>query len=224
MIIPDFKLTAQQNKQFSAYFEFLIEYNKNVNLTAITGEKEVCIKHFYDSLLGVEFIEENAKVVDIGTGAGFPGVPIKIARPDIKLTLVDSLNKRVEFLKLLTNKIDLDGECVHSRAEDFATKNREQYDVAVSRAVASLNTLCEYALPLVKVGGIFLAYKGANIDEELNLSKNAISILGGVVEKIKKIKLPENMGERNIIIIKKIKNTPQKYPRNKNLPKLKPII
>ncbi len=217
-------LTPKQEEQFVTYFEFLTSYNQKVNLTAITDKQEVYIKHFYDSILGAEFVPQNATVVDVGTGAGFPGVPIKIVRPDIKLTLVDSLNKRIEFLRQLSTKLDISSECVHSRAEDFATLNREKFDVATSRAVASLNTLCEYTLPLLKVGGIFLAYKGGNMDEELNNSQKAISTLGGVVENIKKFILPNNMGERNIIIIKKIKNTPKKYPRGKNLPKLKPII
>lgn len=216
--------TPKQNEQFETYFEFLTSYNQKVNLTAITEKQEVFVKHFYDSALGAEFVGPNATLVDVGTGAGFPGVPLKIVRPDIKLTLVDSLNKRIEFLNQLKTKLDINFDTYHSRAEEFAILNREKFDVATSRAVASLNTLCEYTLPLLKVGGIFLAYKSGNIEEELNIAQKAISTLGGVVENIKKFILPNNMGERNIIIIKKIKKTPTKYPRNKNLPKLKPII
>lgn len=222
-MIGEFLLDEKQETQFSQYFNELIEYNQKVNLTAITEEKEVYIKHFYDSMLGAKYIPHNSTVVDIGTGAGFPGVPLKIYRPDIELCLVDSLNKRVEFLKMLTTKLNINAQCVHSRAEDFAVKNREFFDVAVSRAVASLNTLCEYTLPLIKVGGIFVAYKGSNAKEELQKAQNAISTFGGVVEKIEPFQLPNEYGERNIIVIKKVKNTPLKYPRAKNLPKLKPL-
>lgn len=219
-----FNLNDEQSKQFDTYFHKLIEYNEKVNLTAITEQDEVYIKHFHDSLLGAEFIKKDAKVVDIGTGAGFPGLPLKIFRKDIFMTLVDSLNKRVEFLKNLSTELNLKCECVHSRAEDFALNNREKFDVVVSRAVAKLNVLAEYCLPLIKVGGEFIAYKGSNIDEEILESKKAVSILGGVLKEIKHFDLPNNMGERNLIIIKKIKETPKKYPRGKNLPKTKPIV
>lgn len=224
MIVPEFNLTDKQNQQYAQYFSFLVDYNKKVNLTAITEEKEVYVKHFYDSMLGAQFIKEGAKVVDIGTGAGFPGVPLKIYRPDIKLTLVDSLNKRIVFLEELVKLLEVDANCIHSRAEDFAINNRECFDVVVSRAVASLNTLCEYTLPLVKVGGIFIAYKSGNIQQELETSKKAIQLLGGKINKIEKIKLPQEMGERSLILIEKIKKCSTKYPRGKNLPKLKPII
>lgn len=224
MNILDFKLTELQNEQFKKYYSFLISYNEKVNLTAITEESEVYIKHFYDSLLGAEFVPKNAKLVDVGTGAGFPGVPIKLMRPDVELTLVDSLNKRIEFLRLLNENLNITSECVHARAEDFAVNHREAFDVVTSRAVASLNTLAEYALPLLKIGGIFLAYKGGDVKDEIRNSKKAITILGGAIEDIKKFNLPNDLGERSIIIIKKIKETPKKYPRNKNLPKIKPII
>lgn len=224
MNILDFKLTELQNEQFKKYYSFLISYNEKVNLTAITEESEVYIKHFYDSLLGAEFVPKNAKLVDVGTGAGFPGVPIKLMRPDVELTLVDSLNKRIEFLRLLNENLNITSECVHARAEDFAVNHREAFDVVTSRAVASLNTLAEYALPLLKIGGIFLAYKGGDVKDEIRNSKKAITILGGAIEDIKKFNLPNDLGERSIIIIKKIKETPKIYPRNKNLPKIKPII
>jgi len=210
---------------FDIYFNQLIDYNQKVNLTAITDKEEVYIKHFYDSCLSHNIIPSNAKVVDIGTGAGFPGVPLKIVRNDIDLHLVDSLNKRIIFLNELKQKLNISYSTYHSRAEDFCTSlnNREQFDVCVSRAVAKLNTLAEYCLPLVKVGGIFIAYKGGEINNELTESNKAIDLLGGKVIDIKKIDLPNNMGSRSLIIIKKIKNTPTKYPRNKNLPKIKPL-
>jgi 16S rRNA (guanine527-N7)-methyltransferase len=213
------------DKLFEIYYQELIDYNQKVNLTAITEKEEVYIKHFYDSCLASEIIPQNAKLVDIGTGAGFPGVPLKIVRKDIDLHLVDSLNKRIIFLEYLKQKLNLNYTTNHSRAEDFSNNlnNREAFDVCVSRAVAKLNTLAEYCLPLVKVDGLFISYKAGEIEEELNESKRAINILGGEIKEIKKFNLPNNMGNRTLIIIKKIKNTPNKYPRNKNLPKLKPL-
>lgn len=230
-------------KKFEKYYEFLVSYNEKVNLTAITEKEDVFIKHFLDSILTLDYIPNNAKVVDVGTGAGFPGFPLKIVRDDINLTLVDSLNKRVEFLKQLAQKLGY--ECnnplvnstqndkkdiqsniiniVHSRAEDFCKLNREKFDVAVARAVAKLNTLLEYLLPLVKFGGLVFAYKSSNSDEELIEAKNAISIFGGEYIDTLHFELPNEKGSRNIIVIKKVKETPIKYPRDKNLPKLKPI-
>lgn len=210
---------------FDIYYKELVDYNEKVNLTAITEKNEVFIKHFYDSGLSINNIPQNAKVVDIGTGAGFPGVPIKILRGDIDLHLVDSLNKRITFLNYLKDKLKINYSTYHSRAEEFCSniKYREQFDVCVSRAVAKLNTLAEYCLPLIKVGGIFIAYKSGEIEQEINESKNALNILGGEIVRIEKINLPNNMGNRSLIIIKKIKTTNKKYPRNKNLPKLKPL-
>ncbi|MBQ7880258.1 MAG: 16S rRNA (guanine(527)-N(7))-methyltransferase RsmG [Clostridia bacterium] len=210
---------------FEIYFHQLIDYNQKVNLTAITEKEEVYIKHFYDSCLASEFIPQNAKVLDVGTGAGFPGVPIKIVRNDIDLHLVDSLNKRIIFLNELKQKLNIKYSTYHSRAEDFCSQadNRESFDVCVSRAVAKLNILAEYCLPLVKVGGIFISYKAGEVEDELQQSLKAINILGGEVLNVKKLNLPNDMGNRTLIIIKKIKNTPKKYPRNKNLPKIKPL-
>lgn len=210
---------------FETYFTDLIDYNQKVNLTAITEREEVFVKHFLDSCLSSKLIPNNAKVVDVGTGAGFPGVPLKIIRHDIDLHLVDSLNKRIIFLDQLKDKLGIKYSTYHSRAEDFSTniKHRESFDVCVSRAVAKLNTLAEYCLPLVKIGGLFISYKGGDVEEEVDESLNAIKILGGQIEKIEKFDLPKNMGNRTLIIIKKIKNTPKQYPRNKNLPKTKPI-
>lgn len=210
-------------EKFEIYFNELISYNAHTNLTAITDKQEVFVKHFFDSCLASPYINQGANVVDIGTGAGFPGVPLKIVRRDLNLHLVDSLNKRINFLNLLKDNLNMDYSTYHSRAEDFCKENREKFDVCTSRAVAKLNTLAEYCLPLVKVGGMFIAYKGSNIDEEIMESKKAIDILGGKISEIKTFNLPNNMGIRNLIIIKKIKNTPNKYPRNKNLPKIKPL-
>lgn len=209
---------------FEKYFEKLVSYNEKVNLTSITEKQQVFNKHFLDSILPIDEIKDNAYIVDIGTGAGFPSLPLKIVKPDIRLTMVDSLSKRINFLNELTFELNIKTENIHARAEDFAIKNREKFDIAVARAVARLNTLLEYLLPVVKIGGYVLAYKGNNIEEELNEASNAITTLGGKFEKILHYNLPNNDGERNIIVIKKIKPTPNKYPRNKNLPKLKPII
>ena len=216
---------ADFENRFETYFNELIDYNTKVNLTAITDKEDVYIKHFFDSCLASEFIPNNAKVVDIGTGAGFPGVPLKIVRNDIDLNLVDSLNKRIVFLDYLQQKLGLDYNTYHSRAEDFCANvnKREGFDVVVSRAVAKLNTLAEYCLPLIKVGGIFIAYKGGDIDQEVQESLKAIKILGGQVETIKNFNLPQEKGSRTLVIIKKVKTTPKIYPRGKNLPKVKPL-
>ncbi|MGD9901471.1 MAG: 16S rRNA (guanine(527)-N(7))-methyltransferase RsmG [Spirochaetales bacterium] len=218
------ELTDSMINQFETYYSFLVEYNSKTNLTSITEKSDIYIKHFLDSLLGLSLINQNAKICDIGTGAGFPGVPIKIARPDINLVLVDSLNKRVEFLKELVIQLNLDKiEVIHARAEDFAKNNRESFDYAVARAVAPLNTLSEYCLPVVRLGGEFIAYKADNIEEELNSSKNAIKILGGNINKTVKIMLPGTDIIRNFVIIKKTHSAPSKYPRSGNKPRTQPL-
>lgn len=217
------KLIKDNENIFNLYFEKLVSYNEKVNLTAITEKDQVFDKHFLDSILPVDIIPQNARMVDVGTGAGFPSLPLKIVRPDINLTMVDSLNKRINFLNELIVELGIETTNIHARAEDFALNNREKFDVAVARAVARLNTLLEYLLPLVKVGGMVLAYKGSSAEEEIEEAKNAISILGGKIKQILHFDLPNNQGERNIIVVEKIKSTPKQYPRGKNLPKLNPI-
>lgn len=208
------------NESFEKYFSLLSEWNEKINLTAITEREEVWTKHFYDSLVGEKYIPNNARVLDIGSGAGFPGIPIKIVRPDTEVTLLDSVGKKVNFLSLVINEIGLDKiKAVHSRIEDL--KEKESYDIVTARAVARLNVLLEYALPFVKVGGAFLAYKSVLSAEEIEEAKLALDILGGEVEAADDEKIGDNL--RTVIVIRKVKKTPEKYPRGKNLPRLKPI-
>ncbi len=213
-------------ERFQIYYDMLISYNEKMNLTAITEEDEVIVKHFCDSmyLLTKYDIKENSSMIDVGTGAGFPGIPMLIARPDLKLTLLDGLNKRLTFLSDVLAKLSLGAELVHSRAEEAAmdTDYRENYDVATSRAVARLNTLCEYCLPYVKKGGVFLAMKGPAAKEELTEAKNAIGILGGKVKEAQEYTLSDE-SSRTLIIIEKIKKTPDKYPRHNSQIKKKPL-
>ena len=217
--IKDYKITLTENQyeQFQKYFELLAEWNEKMNLTAITDESGVALKHFADSLSLLNFVDipQNSSLADVGTGAGFPGVVLKIARPDIKLTLIDSLDKRLVFLGEVCAQLGIEAELIHSRAEDGARdeKLRENFDFAVSRAVARMNVLSEYCLPYVKVGGAFCAMKGAQANEEFKESLNAINTLGGKLEKKYFFELPENGGERAIAVVRKVKNTPQKYPR-----------
>ena len=218
-------LSEKQENQFDIFFNFLISENEKYNLTAITEENEVLVKHFLDSVLPYKEIPQNAKVIDIGTGAGFPGVPLKILRPDIKLTLVDSLQKRVNFLQSLLSMLEInDVKTVHSRAEDYVKTNRETFDIALSRAVAQIPTLSEYLLPYVKVGGKVLMYKGSNFEDEINQGKRAISTLGGKLDRVLQFKIEEIDIFRAIVIIKKQNSTNPLYPRGKNLPKTKPIL
>lgn len=219
-----FSLSALQINQFERYYEFLISENKKYNLTAITEKNDVIFKHFLDSCLAEKNIIKNAKIIDIGSGAGFPSIPLKILRPDIKFVLVDSLNKRVNFLNELIKILNLqDVEAVHARAEDYIKDNREKFDYAVARAVAPLNTLLEYLVPYVKVGGECLIYKSQKLEEEIETSQNALKVLGCKVEKIESFNIDEIDAARKILIIKKCFVTPIKYPRGKNLPKTKPI-
>lgn len=221
----DFNLNEVQINQFLTYMEFLLQENEKYNLTAITNHEEVVIKHFVDSVLPLAQIPQGASVIDVGTGAGFPGVPLKILRPDIKLTLLDSLQKRISFLNALLEKLNIQGVVtLHSRAEDYAMKARETFDVALSRAVASVPTLSEYLIPFVRVGGKVVMYKGLSAEEELEIGKKAIVTLGGKIEKLINFNLEEVDSQRKIVIIKKVNKTDRKYPRGKNLPKTKPII
>ncbi len=217
-------VSKEQENQFDRYFSMLVETNKVMNLTAITEENEVLIKHFLDSAIPEKFIPQNSSVIDIGSGAGFPAIPLKIVRPDLKICMVDSLNKRINFLNEVVSELKLNNTTAfHSRAEDFAKENRESFDVAVARAVAPLNTLVEYLLPFVKIGGTAVIYKSTKLEEELEEAKNAIKILGAKVEKIESFEITEQNIARNILILRKISKTPAKYPRNKNNPKLNPI-
>ncbi len=227
--IKDYKITLTENQyeQFQKYFELLAEWNEKMNLTAITDESGVALKHFADSLSLLNFVDipQNSSLADVGTGAGFPGVVLKIARPDIKLTLIDSLNKRLVFLGEVCAQLGIEAKLIHSRAEDGARdeKLRESFDFAVSRAVARMNVLSEYCLPYVKVGGAFCAMKGAQANEEFKESLNAINTLGGKLEKKYFFELPENGGERAIAVVRKVKNTPQKYPRQSGKIKAKAL-
>ena len=219
-------LSEIQLKQFYNYMNLLIEWNKKINLTAITEPNEIILKHFVDSLTISKYISDGTRVVDVGTGAGFPGIPLKIYRQDIEITLLDSLQKRINFLDEVIRELNLGKiETVHSRVEDFGKdkKYREKFEIATSRAVANLATLSEYLLPLVKVGGKAISMKGSLIEEELELSKNAIKILGGKVEKVDEFDLPNSDISRNIILINKIKETPNKYPRKAGEPSKKPL-
>ena len=217
----------EKEKLFDTYMKLLLDWNEKINLTAITQKDDIIMKHFIDSLSIIKYLENSQKVIDIGTGAGFPGIPIKIMNNSLKITLVDSLNKRVNFLNEVINKLELkEINAIHARAEELGKKEefREKYDVATSRAVANLSTLLEYLMPFVKVGGKCICMKGSNIEDELKNAKKAIIEFGGELEKINNFLLPNSDIERNIIIIKKVKNIKDKYPRNAGIPAKNPII
>lgn len=204
---------------FKLYYELLTEWNGKFNLTAITEKQDVEIKHFADSLAAIDIISGN--IIDIGAGAGFPSIPLKIINPSLKVTMADSSNKRITFLNEVIEKLELkDIKAVHIRAEDI--KEREYYDFAVARAVAPLCTLVEYLLPFVKVGGKMIAYKSDNIQDEIEQAKNAVKILGGAKIETEKIPL-DSETVRSLVIIKKVKETPKKYPRGANKPRLSPL-
>ena len=220
----DVKIRDKEVEQFYEYMNSLLEWNEKINLTAITEPKEVILKHFIDSITIQKYIQKENSVVDVGTGAGFPGIPLNIVNNEAKYTLVDSLNKRIKFLNEIIDKLNLKNiETVHSRAEDFAKENRETYDVATSRAVAALNVLLEYLLPLVKVGGLCICMKGSNVQEEIEASSNALKILGGQIEKVEQITLPDSDIIRNIVIVRKVSKTSSKYPRKAGLPSKEPL-
>ena len=220
------KLDDCMLEQFCNYKELVIEWNEKINLTAITERNDVFTKHFLDSILSVDIIKEGASVVDVGTGAGFPGIPVKILNKDNQVVLFDSLNKRLKVLEDIIEKIGLSNiETLHGRAEEtFKNKNhREKYDIATSRAVAPLNVLVELMIPAVKVGGICICMKGNNAESEIEEAKKAIKELGGEIIKVEKLVLPQLNLERNIITIKKLKETSNKYPRKPGTPQKEPI-
>ena len=220
-------VNAAQYKKFYTYSKLLVEWNEKINLTAITDPEGIALKHFYDSLYPFTLtdIDQGASVIDVGTGAGLPSCPLKIMRNDLNLTLLDSLNKRIGFLRKISEELNLNADCVHGRAEELGktVEYREKYDIACARAVASLSELCEYCLPFVRINGKFIALKGSSGREELNDAKNAMKILGGELELLKEYTLPNGDG-RTLIVIKKIAPTPEKYPRNKGQMKKKPLV
>lgn len=224
----DLSLTDKQSEQFDNYYHLINEWNKVMNLTSIVEYDEVVEKHFVDSLSIVKALNINdcSSIIDIGTGAGFPGIPLKIIFPHLDIVLLDSLNKRIKFLDAVIEQLGLTGiKTIHGRAEDFAKQlsYREQFDLCVSRAVANLSTLAEYCLPYVKVGGYFIPYKSGEIDEELNKSKSAINILGSELEEVIKFELPGTEISRSFIKIRKVKKINRKYPRKAGLPSKEPL-
>ena len=221
-------LSEMQLAQFTRYYELLVEWNEKMNLTAITEAHEVAVKHMVDSLSAYDpaLFNGTVSIIDVGTGAGFPGLPLKIFCPDAKLTLMDSLNKRVHFLQTVVDELGLEGvDCVHARAEEGARMKqyREQFDLAVSRAVARLPILCEYCLPYVKTGGIFLAMKG-HAEEEIGQAAKAIVTLGGTIEDVHEFQLPGTDMRRTILLIRKIRPTPASYPRSQGKADKDPIM
>lgn len=206
---------------YEVYTNYLIEVKSHTNLTTITDPAEIKVKHFEDSLSVLSYIKNGDKVLDIGAGAGFPGIPLRIEK-EFDLTLIDSVNKKVKFMNEVIEKLDLKNACaIHTRAEDFAKENRESYDVVVSRAVANMATLSELCIPFLKPGGIFIALKGPKADEELEAAQNAIKVLGGQVKEINRFTIDEN--ERVNIVVEKVHPTKKIYPRGKNQPKKNPL-
>jgi len=222
------ELSEIQVNNFIKYKDLLKEWNKKINITAITEDDEIDIKHFLDSLTPVTtgLLDKNIKLIDIGTGGGFPGLPLKIYNEELNVTLLDSLNKRITFLKEVIDTLGLDNiEAIHGRAEELGRdeKHREQYDISISRAVASLNTLSEYCMPFVKVGGHFISMKGPDVEDELKDAEKAIKTLGGKLVKVESIKIPQSDIVHSLIIVEKIKETPTKYPRSGGKPKKNPL-
>ena len=220
------RFSVEQMDKFYKYMNLLIEWNEKINLTAIIEPNEIILKHFIDSITILKDIKDGSIVVDVGTGAGFPGIPLSIMNPTLKITLVDSLNKRLIFLQEVINELDLKNvELVHARAEEFGRnkKYREKFDVATSRAVANLATLSEYLLPLVKINGKAISMKAGNASQEIEDAKKAIKTLGGNINNIEEFNLPQSDIGRTIVIIDKIKETPGKYPRKPGTPSKEPI-
>lgn len=224
--ILQIKLNDNQINCLYNFMNMLLEKNKVMNLTGITEPKEVILKHFIDSLTIAKYINNNENVIDIGTGAGFPGIPLKIYNSTYEICLLDSLNKRINFLNEVCNELRIDNvKTYHGRAEEYGNnkEHREKYDIAISRAVANMTTLVEYLLPFVKVGGICICMKGNEIEEELEQAKYAIKELGGKIEKVERFNLPNSDMERNIIVITKTKETPNRYPRKAGTPSKMPL-
>lgn len=222
----DVDITENQISKFYDYMNLLLEWNEKINLTAITKPDEIVLKHFVDCLTIQKYIEDNKKIVDIGTGAGFPGVPLAIMNDRCRFTLVDSLNKRINFLNEIKDKLNLKNvSAIHSRAEEFDQNKmyRENFDIAVSRAVANLCVLSEYLLPAVKVGGKVICMKGSQIEEELNDAKFALKELGGKVKFVDEFLLPGTDMKRNVVVIEKVKETPKRYPRKAGTPAKQPL-
>lgn len=219
-------ISEEKIEIFYNYMNLLIEWNKKINLTAIIEPEEIILKHFIDSLTLSKYISEYDKIADIGTGAGFPGIPIKILKQNTEIILIDSLNKRINFLNEVINQNNLKKiQAIHARAENIGhdDKYREKYDIVTSRAVAKLNVLLEYMLPLLKVGGRCICLKGPNVEEEIEEAQKALDILGGKIEKVEKITLPDSDNKRTIIIIKSVKQSPNKYPRKAGIPTTSPL-
>lgn len=222
----DIKIDENVSGEFWKYMNTLLEWNKNVNLTAITDVREIIEKHFIDSLTVLKYIKSGDKVIDVGTGAGFPGIPLAICKKDASFTLLDSLNKRISFLDVVKEEINLNNvENLHGRAEDYGKniKYREMYDMAVSRAVAPLNILLELLIPFVKIGGMCVCMKGPNVSEEMKDIENICGLLGAKYIETKNIKLIDGKLDRNIVIIKKVANTEAKYPRKAGIPAKQPL-
>ena len=224
----DINYNEETIRSFKKYKDLIIEWNKKINITSIDSEEEIYLKHFIDSIIIKKYviIKKGSKTIDIGTGGGFPGIPLKLIDNDMKITLLDSLNKRIKFLNEVVKELNLEEvDCIHARAEELGQdKNyREKYDYGFSRAVASLNVLLEYSLPFIKKNGLFIAFKGSNFKDEIQESKNSLNILGGEIIDIKEYSLPETDISRSMIVVKKIKDIPKKYPRKPGTPNKKPL-